>query len=160
MKKINNIKDTGFKTPPDYFNSFEDNLMAEINLKRKVSTNGFVVPETYFDSLENNVIDSLDKSTKVIPLFNKKAVLYISGIAAAILLFFNLSISEEQITFDNLDLETAENYIIDENISSYELAALMDEDLLDDNFIEYNFNEETIETYLLNNMDIDDLMVE
>ena len=51
-----------------------------------------------------------------------------------------------------------ENYFEDTEISSYELAQLMSEtDFLEDNFtiIESTFNEDNLETYLLENSDIE-----
>lgn len=162
--KIENINDTGFRVPENYLRDFEAHLLSEVKLKDTIPNNGFKVPDTYFDTLEERIISRVSKTErpKVIPLFSKKSILYASTIAAAILLLFNISFFEkEHITFDSLDLETAENYIIDENISSYEIASLLSEDdFLEDNFVQQNFNEEIIETYILNNLDIDDLIVE
>jgi len=162
MKKIR-IEDTGFRVPENYLKDFEENLLSEIKLKNSIPNNGFKVPDTYFNNLEEKIITRVikTKTPKVIPLFTKKTILYASTIAATVVLFFNLSSFEKEITFDSLDIETAENYIINEDMDSYEIASLLnEEDFLEDNFVQHNFNEETIETYILNNIDIDDLIVE
>lgn len=163
QNKIHNIDASGFKAPKNYFDNLEDIILSDIKLKETVNGSGYKTPKGYFNNLEDSIIENIaEKSeTKVISLFNKRNLIYISSIAAAVLILFNISIFEREISFDSLDIETAENYIIDEDISSYEIASLLtDEDLLEDNFVKYNFNEETFETYLLNNIDIDDLIVE
>ena len=163
QNKLHNIKKTGFKAPDGYFNTLEDVVLSDIKLKTMSSDSGFKLPEDYFNALEDTITNKvLTKTpTKVIPLFRKRPLIYISGIAAAVLLLFNLSIFKNKPTFDSLDFETVENYIINENIGSYEIAALLpEEDLLDENFIEYNVEEVTIKTYILNNLDVEDIIIE
>ncbi|MCF7568573.1 hypothetical protein L3X37_09370 [Sabulilitoribacter arenilitoris] len=165
-KKLHNIKSTGFEVPKGYFDAFEENLLNKISKEENtlnVNSNGFKTPEGYFDSLEERIIQNLseEKETKVIPLINRKTIIYISSIAAAVLLLFNLSIFESSFTVGDLETETVENYVIDENISSYEIASLLTEDELnEDNLVDYNFEEENIEEYLLNNADIEELLIE
>jgi uncharacterized membrane protein YvbJ len=104
---------------------------------------------------------SEQKNTKVISLFNKKSIIYVTSIAAAVLLLFNLSVFEKTPSFDKLDTETVENYFLNENISSYEIAAVLsDEELNDAISIDFNFDEENIEAYLLEHADIETLMIE
>ena len=115
------------------------------------------------ETLEYKILDKVSEkeNIKVISLFNRKNFVYASSIAAAILLLFNLSIFERNITFDSLDIETAENYIINEGVDSYEIANLLTlEELTEENFIDYNFNEENIESYIVNHIDIESLMVD
>ncbi|WP_370478255.1 hypothetical protein [Tamlana flava] len=161
--KINNIKETGFKVPNDYFNNLEDVVMAQIKLSEKVSHSGFKTPSGYFDTLEDRIIEktSVKKATKVISLFNKKNLIYVSGVAAAVLLLFNLSIFERD-PWSSLDTETVENYLLDENIvDSYELASLMtEEELAESDFTDVDFDDENVETYLLNHLDVEDLITE
>ncbi|MDO5977734.1 hypothetical protein [Flavivirga spongiicola] len=161
--KLHNIEETGFKVPDDYFNALEDVILSDIKLKKMSSNSGFKLPEDYFNTLENAIIDkvSTKTSTKVIPLFRKRTLIYISGIAATVLLLFNLSIFENKPTFNSLDFETVENYIMNENIGSYEIAALLsEEDLLEENFIDYQVEEETVEIYILDNIDVEDIIIE
>ena len=162
-KHIHNIKKTGFKVPEDYFNSLEDAILSEITLKEKVSNSGFKTPKDYFEALEDVIIEKVTKkdTSKVISLFSKKNLVYASSIAAAILLLFNLSIFQTDSGWSNLDTETVENYMINEDISFYEIASLLpDEDLEEADFVTHNFNNENVETYLLNNLEIEDLYID
>ncbi|WP_303316022.1 hypothetical protein Q4Q34_13210 [Flavivirga abyssicola] len=164
QNKLHNIKGTGFKVPDDYFNTLEDVILSDIKLNKMSKDSGFKLPEDYFNNLEDTIIDKVSTKppAKVIPLFRKKTIIYLSGIAAAILLLFNLSFPEEKPAFDSLDFETVENYIMNENIGSYEIATLLSEkDLLEEHFIEYKEgDEDTIENYILDNLDIDDIILE
>lgn len=149
--------------PNDYFDNLDDIILSEAKLKNTFPNASFSLPENYFAAIEDTILSrvSKPKTPKVISLFNKKTLMYASSIAAAILLLFNLSIFEKNITFDSLDIESAENYIMNETTDSYEIATLLtEEELAEDNFIEYDFNEETIETYIIDHIDIEDLMVE
>ena len=163
---LNNIKETGFKTPDNYFDAVEDNIMDAIHQKNnlnQVKDSGFNIPKNYFDSLEDSIINKIEKedTSKVIKLFNKRNLIYASSIAAAILILFNLSIFDEKITFDSLETQAVENYIINEGIDSYELAALLSEDeLIEEDFIKLNITDETLEDYLLDNLDLEDLIIE
>lgn len=161
-KNLHHIRTTGFKSPDDYFESFDEKLFSKLKKESPLDTIkeiGFKVPDNYFESLNNQVLDNSEP--KVISLFNKRNLIYVSGIAAAILLLFNLSISDNKPSFDNLETETVKNYIIEENITSYEIASLLTEEQIEEGItIEHNFNEDTIEAYLLDNADIESLMIE
>ena len=163
---LNNIKNTGFKTPDNYFDAVEENIMNAIMQENNGSLSketGFKTPDNYFDAIEEVIIDKIETKTtpKVIQLFSRKNLLYVSSIAAAILLLFNLSLFDKEITWDSLDIQTVENYIIDEGIDSYELATLlMDEDFSEIEFIEQNITDEALENYLLDNLDLEELMIE
>ena len=163
---LNKIKSTGFKTPDDYFDSFSESVLGKLYNESQLESiegSGFKHPDNYFDSLEENILKKLDnnKETKVIKLRTKRLLLYASSVASAILLLFNLSIFENKTSFDNLETETVENYLLDENISSYEIAALLNDDELEDVIIlDHNLNEDNIEEYLLNNANIEALMIE
>ncbi len=160
QNKLHNIKNTGFKTPNAYFKGLENQILNQVKLS-EIDNSGFKMPKDYLDTVENRVISSLSlkEETKVISLFSKRNIIYISSIAAAILLVFNLSVFEKDVW--DLEAETVENYIIDEAISTYEIAALLDdEDLIEDNFINHSFSDEIIENYVLDNIDIEELILE
>lgn len=160
---LHNIKKTGFKDPEDYFNNLEDTILSHVKLEELAINSGFKTPENYFETLENKIIDKVSEkeTSKVISLFSKRNLVYVSGIAAAILLLFNLSIFQKESNWSTLDIETVENYIIDEQMSSYEIASLLsDEQLIEENFINHDFNDENIEAYLLDNLDVNDLIIE
>ena len=163
---LNNIKTTGFKTPDKYFDSVEDNIMNAINQEESLNLSketGLITPDNYFETIEDVVINKLNKknNSKVIKLFNKRNLIYTSSIAAAILLLFNLSIFDKEVTFDSLDTQTVENYIISEGIDSYELAALLTEgEFLEVDFLDETIADETLENYLLDNLELEELIIE
>lgn len=162
--KLQNIKNTGFKTPDNYFDTLEDRLFTEAKLKANVSGSGFVMPEDYLDGLENTILNKVPKveEPKVISIFSKRTLVYVSSIAAAILLLFNLSILETKpTTFDSLDTETVENYILEEDIGSYEInTSLTEDDFYVDNFSEVTIDDESFEDYILNDVNLEDIMLE
>lgn len=159
--KIHNINENGFNTPDGYFNSLEDNIMNELKLNEVAkSKSEFKTPDNYFETLEDSILSKVseEKPIKVINLFSKKNIIYATSIAAAVLLLFNLSIFKAKPSFDNLDSETVENYILSENVESYEIASLLNEDeLTEENFLEFNIEAEIVEDYILGNLDAEDL---
>lgn len=163
-RNLKNIKASGFKTPENYFEGVEDSVLNQIHLK-SIEGSGFKMPEGYLDTLDDTIIAKVSKNndTKVINLFSRKNLLYMSSVAAAILLLFNLSIFESKrvASFDTLDTATLENYILSEYIDSYEISSLMNnEEINEEAFIDYNFSDEHMEDYILNNIDIEGLFLE
>ncbi len=163
---LNNIKNTGFKTPDNYFNTVEDNIMNAIKQENSLKTNietGFITPDNYFNTIEDVIINKIDieNKPKVISLFSKRNLIYVSSVAAAILLYFNLSFFDKDISLDTLDFKTVENYILDQGIDSYEIAALLTEDEVSKiNFgiLDNAFNTEFLEDYLLENIEIENIL--
>ena len=163
--KLDKIKSSGFKSPTGYFESFDKHLFEKLEEKDVLAhiESGFNTPSDYFETLEHKITEKISSQNdiKVISLFNKKAIVYLSSIAAAIFILLNISIFEKNPSFDTLDMLTVENYIIDENISSYEIAdVLQDETLDEDTFTEQPLDEEQLILFLLENTDIEDLMIE
>lgn len=160
MKKDNlhNINENGFRVPKNYFETFEDQLFSELKLKETAQNPGFKAPNDYFEDLETKVMAQVSNSktkTKVIPLFSKKNLIYVSSIAAAIILLLTLNING---TPEELDEQTVENYLLNEEISPYEIASLLEEEeLTEDNFIEYTIEESTVEDYIIDNLSVEDL---
>ncbi|KJD33323.1 hypothetical protein PK35_05545 [Tamlana nanhaiensis] len=160
---LHNIKNSGFKTPQDYFNNLDDTFFTVSKLKNNVENSGFKVPDKYFENLETAVLQNVLKQkepVKVISIFNKKNLLYATSIAAAVVLLFSLTLFKNTSNnWNTLDIDTVENYVLNDDISTYEIASLLTEDdLTEENFISSTFNEENMETYLLNNFDIEDFV--
>ncbi len=162
---LHNINKTGFKIPDNYFDSVEDQLMDKINSEQlddnKIT--GFKTPDDYFDSVEDNVFKQLNKDnkTKVVALFSRKNLMYLSGVAAAVLIMLSIFIKDKGETIFDLDSEMVEAYFLEQDISSYELLALLtEEELYNINFEILNevFKNETIEDYLLDNIEIEDIL--
>ena len=163
-ENLHSIKSTGFKTPEDYFESLEDAVfskMKEQKIHSNVGFSGFKVPSGYFEDFDSKVLSLVaeDKS-KVISLFDWKKIAYISGIAASLILVFNLLFTNsDQLTFDDLETASIENYLINEDLNSYEIAPYLGTaDLNADNFVENKLNASDIEDYLLQNSNVDYLI--
>jgi len=167
MSNLKNIKNTGFKIPDNYFSSVEDNITDALKLEKNflytAKETGFKIPENYFDTLEKHINTKIEpkNTSKVIRLFSKRNLIYASGIAAAVLLFFNLSLFDKSVDFESLDFQTVESYIINEGIDSYELAALFTEnDLTETDFLQQAITDESLETYLLDHLDIENIIID
>lgn len=165
-KSLHNINHSGFKTPEGYFEGFDDKLLeklkSDVTLSADIAS-GFKTPESYFDELEDTIIKQLsnDKEPKVISIFSKRNIVYMSSVAAAVLLLISLSLFNTTSEFDDLETQTVENYIIDANISSYEIASLLsEEDINQNSLVEYDLKDENIEAYLLDSSDFESLMIE
>lgn len=162
-KTIHNIKTTGFKVPKDYFNNLEDISLTEIKLKTQFETTGFKTPNNYFNTIEERVFSTiLEKlQVKIVSIARKKQLLYLSSIAAVITILVSVFIVNNNSNWGKIDYETVENYMIEEDFSSYEIASLLTNDDLNElNFTKYHLNETLIETYLLDHLEINDLITE
>ncbi len=158
--KLNNIDNSGFKIPDDYFANLEDQVMSHIKID-EASGSGHKMPEDYLDNLENSILNKAGKEPqpKVISLFNKRNLIYISSVAAAIVLFFSIGIFNTPDPFSELDDELVENYILNE-ITDADLAELIENQEIDHTqFIDYNLNEDILDSYL-QSADIEELITE
>ncbi|MFK2819989.1 hypothetical protein U0L90_07675 [Flavobacteriaceae sp. LMIT009] len=164
--KLNNIQDNGFKVPKDYFNSLEEKIFANAYLDEAVqgeNSTGFDVPKGYFDSLENEIISKLPQTeTKVISLFSKTNLVYISGAAAAVLIMFAVFINQTNVeNINDLDVELVENYMLEEDLDTYELASLLTEEeitTINTDIFTETYDDAILEDYLLENADLEDIM--
>ena len=163
-KKLHSIKSTGFKTPDNYFESFDAKLkerLAEKELIKEIDASGFKVPDNYFNTLDDNILSQLEEDKPVIALKSRRTFYYIAGIAASLVLMFNVFFTSETISINDIETASIEDYLEDGDFTSYDLAALLTEDELNENnFIENQIPESTIEDYLLDNVTIEDLIIE
>ena len=158
---LHNIKKPGFKTPKNYFDGLEDSIMNQIKIQEKIEDTGFKVPDNYFDSLDDKILGKVTNKPKVISLFTKRNLFYASSIAAAIVLMFSIFINNDDLTFDDLEMASIENYLTEEDFDTHDIASLLTEDeLITDNFINSEFTDEALEDYLLKNATIEDLLIE
>ena len=164
-KELKNIKTTGFKTPDNYFDTIEDNVMGNIKLNNILNSKstGQTTPEGYFDTIEDSVfqkINSSKKEIKVIRLFTRKNMFYAASIAAAIILMLIVVLPSNP-SFSNLELETVENYIYQESYSSEDIAALLtEEELKEVLYADSSYSDESLEDYILDNTTIEDFIIE
>ena len=81
--------------------------------------------------------------------------------AAIIILMFNVFWNNEPIKESTIEISDIEQYLINEGVSSYELASLLtNEDLNTDNFVDSEVSEEALEQYLMENSTLEDLITE
>lgn len=163
-KNIHNIKSPGFKVPDKYFSQVEEHIINELNLHSKTETSGFEVPKTYFEDIDQKILKRIahENDTKVIPLFTWKNTTYAAAVAACLILMFNiLWTPSESPSFETLEMASIENYLDQEELSSHELVSLLTEDELNsNNFIDDEFPEGALEDYLLDNVDLENLIIE
>lgn len=162
--KLDTIKTSGFKTPKDYFSQVEEQILSEVKLIDKADHSGFEVPELYFESLEQKILNQIssENDTKIVSLFSWKKVLYTTAVAATLILMFNIFFNtSEKVSFENIEIASIENYLEQEDYTTYELASLLtEEELSKDNFIENEISEDSLEDYLLDTIEIEDLILE
>ncbi|AEH01833.1 hypothetical protein [Lacinutrix sp. 5H-3-7-4] len=153
-KNLHNIKETGFKVPQNYFEALEDTILNEVKLKSIVSESGLKAPKGYLDNF--NV--SVKEETKVISIFNKKNIIFVSSIAAAIILFFSLNIfNTSTTTLDDIDTASVDDYILNETEISELTTLFQDSDLSEAQFIDYTLSDEALDSFI---EDLDDLYSE
>ena len=142
MKKNNlHIKKTGFTTPNNYFENFEDRLFEKLAEENIPKTTGFQVPETYFDGLEDSLSATLFDRTedvKVISIQRKKnftkyiryAAAACVAIFAGILLYMNFS---TPVTMDNIVNSEINTFIENDLIAlnNYEIVDVYEEENID-----------------------------
>ena len=148
-------KNSPFKVPKDYFNSFDANFFIEQELKNKVQKTGFKTPDGYLNDF--NV--SIPKTSKVTNLrkLNKKYSFYLSGIAAALILLFMFIMPKKD--NEEVSLEILEDYLLSEVDQSDLLSNILTLDELNDLYI-LNVSSSEIENYLLQNASIETLLID
>lgn len=122
-EKISYNQKSGFKTPPNYFEGLEDELLIMAKLSEKLGgmkSAGFKIPKGYFDNLEDDLVEKATiKQPKVRALFPKEVFLYAASIAAIVIAFastFWIN-PETQTSWETLELSVMESYIDDNNIN-------------------------------------------
>lgn len=164
-ENLKHKKQSGFKIPDGYFDTLEEavfNKMKAQSQLKNIKSPGFNVPKDYFKTVEDNVLKTLnntEKEVKVVSLLTKRNLLYLSGVAAAIVLMFSIFNSNNTLSFDSIETEMVESYISTHDINSEDLASLWSEtDLNDVAFTEYEFLDETVEDYILDDVSVEDLL--
>lgn len=152
------------KVPDDYFDNFEERLFIRLAEEELPDSPGFSVPDGYFDSVEEKVMAKLpsEEKGKVIPFYRRRVFTYIAGAAACAVLVFSLLTNGSE---DNMSLEIADiEAYLDEggmDYNSYDVAQLLNDDDLESITLENEFlSEESLEDYLLENLDDTNLLIE
>ncbi|MEF3078813.1 hypothetical protein [Winogradskyella poriferorum] len=161
-EKLHNIKSNGFKTPENYFDSIEDKFFELLKFEENiegVNDSGFTAPEGYFDTLEDKILSKLEDKP-VVKLNSRNKFYYIAGFAASLLLLFAIFLNNNDTT-QELSAEMVETYFENSDLDSYELAELLvNADILEEDFtiVETEYKEENLESYLLENTDIETIL--
>ena len=163
-KDLHIIKSSGFKTPDNYFESFDDRLFDRLQDERKIEgieQSGFSVPDHYFENVEAQILEKLDppKVTPIFTLNTRRSLYYVTGIAATFVLLFAIFINGNN--NEEISADMVETYLETRDLDSYELAELLTEaEILDEDFsvIETSYNEDLLESYLLDNADIESII--
>ncbi|MFD0989607.1 hypothetical protein ACFQ1R_05830 [Mariniflexile jejuense] len=160
--KLQNIKKTGFKVPKDYFESLEDSILSDLKLKELSPKSGYTTPDNYFNTLEDNIINTINqtKEVKVVKLITWRKAAYATAVAASLILMINVFFNNtKNITIDTIETASIENYIIDEDVEANEFASLFTkEDLQDVQLITDGYNSETLENFVFDNLEIEDII--
>jgi len=165
-KSLHNIKSSGFKTPEQYMEKFDDLLLTKLNTNvslRDNKSSGFNVPDDYFETFDEKLMKGLsnDKEVKVLPLWSSNRLVFVSGIAATILLMISLfNLYSPVPTFGNLETSAIEDYIVQEDISRENIASLVTDNLTMDNFMDSHLIDSNLEEYILNNASVEDYLNE
>ena len=169
MKKsqLYNIKESGYKTPDAYFDTFDDRLFKKLDVQKdlaSISNAGYKVPDNYFENFGEKLQKQLksDGDSKVIKLMSWRNAAYVSGIAASLVLMLTVFMtSQKDVSLSQIETASIEDYLNNENLNIYDIASLLnEEDLMLDNFVSYTLTEESLENYLLNTTSIEDLINE
>lgn len=135
--------------------------MKQFDLENnKEIKSGFKVPENYFEQFEAKMMAQIpvEKETKVVSLFYKKQV-WISSIAAVLLLAIAIPVYFNMVKENNLDAGTIEVYLSQQQgIGITELSKhLTDEDIaeLENNLSINEANSDEVEDYLSESENLD-----
>ena len=135
--------------------------MKQFNLENKKEIkSGFKVPENYFEQFEAKMMAQIpvEKETKVVSLFYRKQV-WISSIAAVLLLAIAIPVYFNMAKENNLDAGTIEVYLSQQQgIGITELSKhLTDEDIaeLENNLSLNEVNSDAVEDYLSESENLD-----
>nr|WP_294778227.1 hypothetical protein [uncultured Flavobacterium sp.] len=120
-------------------------------------TSGFTTPDGYFDSFREKILGELPKEQpKVVSIFSRRKTWYYAAAAVIVMMlsipiYNNFSTASEEV-----DAVALEDYITNHtNISSDEIANLLDQEDLEKMKLELNLEDEAVEDILLNNTDIE-----
>lgn len=157
----------GFKTPDHYFGSLDAAIfsrMEEANLSSKIDCSGFKVPDGYFENLDGKIFGSIEKeeTSKIASLFSWKKAAYLTGIAASVILIFNiLSNTSDELTFEDLETASIESYLMNEDLNAYDIAPYLGSNEINpDDFVKTTIKTSDIEDYLLQNSDVESLITD
>ena len=113
--KLSNIalEKTGFGIPKNYFNDFEDIVIAKLKAEViQYDPKKGNVPENYFASLEDTVLTKIKAFQKIISIKRRIVKFAVPiAVAASLLLIFTVTNNKNTVTFESLAISDIENWI-------------------------------------------------
>lgn len=154
---------SGYKVPEGYFNALEERVFEKITDKTSdciPKKAGFKTPKDYFENLDQAILHKVNKEEPKVLYLNtlrkNKTLVLITSIAAVLMLYFGFY--TPTVANPSISTEMVENYFAESELDSYELAEL----LIDTEFIELedlkvnsSVEASDLETYLMNNADVE-----
>jgi len=165
-------KKTGFQTPKDYFDTFEDRLFERMQTEAVIpKKTGFTTPDAYFDNLEDKLSNELftaNQETKIIPLQRKRTYIQYLSYAAAACIMLLIALNFINTPNDPLtikDMASSEINTFIENdliaLNNYDLINVYEEENVDINTLfDVNLSETETIDYLENSADPYELLLE
>ncbi len=125
-------KGTGVSSPEDYFGNFENIFF---NAKTNAThTSGFVSPNNYFEEFDDKVLTEL-KPSKIIRLNNNALKISLMVAATLLLFFSisNFNLDKHPLSMDDIELNEIENWLDNDLVSynSYEISEIFSDVDLD-----------------------------
>lgn len=125
-------------------------------------TSGFKTPEGYFEALESKLSAQLPANTPKVIAFYQRKTTWLYAAAAVVILFMSIPIYQNVYRSANeVDAIVLEDYIATHaDISTEDLASVLEEEDLEKIKLELNLGEEAIEDILLNNNDLEQYIID
>jgi hypothetical protein len=121
-----------FKTPENYFDSFQDKMMEKLFEDQCVipKDRAFKVPANYFETFNARLTGRLNKETKVVHLYPVKKIIAIAASIAAVMLIYlglNWNKAANEINFSDLANTDIEAYFENNelDLTPYEIAEVI-----------------------------------
>jgi hypothetical protein len=124
-------------------------------------TSGFTIPDGYFDTFSEKILAQIPiHEPKVISIFNITKTWYFVAAAIVIVMLSIPLYLKYSIKNQELDATTIENYIAyDSSISEDEIVDLLDKEDLVKMKIEFNLQDEDLETILSTNSNLEQYII-
>lgn len=135
--------------------------MKNINLETDSKIHsGFKVPEDYFENFSDRLIAKLpEKEVKVISIFAKPKT-WIYAVAAVFVIGFSIPILNQYFNKSALDNQSIENYLVEnEKLNENDIAELLTENDFQKIELDLKINNETLETELLGNENLEEYLI-
>lgn len=158
---------TEFSIPKNYFKELEQNIESKITEETFNKKLPFKVADAYFDNIVDIVLEKTVNSKQTTKVINfKQRILQIIPFAAAasIILFIGLNTfiynTDKTVSFETISDTEIEYWLDENNISSNEIATLLEDEIANENIFSFtNIDDDIYEDYI-NSIDNSSLLDE